>query len=288
MKITNKFNLPENIVNAVKKSTHVGADYSASMLENSARQVWLTKRHDAEIEQDASDMVFSLFGSAFHHILQSGETANQLVEEYLTDTIGGVKLSGMADLYEDGKITDYKTTSAWTMIYGSRVDDWTKQLNIYAYLYGKANFEVKELEIIAFLRDWSKSKAKYDPAYPQSQVAVVKIELWDKAKVFDYIVDRIGEFEKYKQVADNELPYCTDKEVWQKENVYKCMKEGRKSSVKNFEVKADAEKYCFENKLKLVEFLGERVKCEDYCPAKKFCSQYAEYKKENTNGQDNI
>ena len=266
-------------MNGVKKSIHIGADYSASMLENSPRQVWLKKRHENELEQDASDMVFSLFGSAFHHILQSGETKNQLVEEYLTDSIGGITLSGMADLYENEKITDYKTTSAWTIIYGSRIDDWTKQLNIYAYLYGKYGFDVKELEIIAFLRDWSKSKAKFDTAYPQSQVIVVKIALWDKEEIFTYIVDRLAKFEKFKEVDDVNLPFCTEKEMWQKENTYKCMKEGRKSSVKNFEIKVEAEKFCLENKLKLTEFIGERVKCEDYCPAKKICNQYAEYKK---------
>jgi len=273
MIITNKQGLPENFVNAVSKFTHKKAGYSVTELEKSPRELFLTNRHWNEIEQDVSDMIYSLFGSALHHILQKGEGKDQLVEQYLTADIDGIKLSGMADLYDDGVIVDYKTTSVWTIIYDSRSEDWTKQLNVYKYLYELAGFEVKELTVIALLRDWSKTKAKYDATYPQTQVIKVNLPLWDKDKTLDYIKTRIGELEKVKEEADNKLPFCTAEQRWKREDVYKCMKEGRKSSVKNFANKTEAEAFCLEKGLTLAEFPGEAVKCENYCAAKAFCNQ---------------
>ena len=77
MNITNKYNLPDAFVRAItqKESGRVGTGYaSATELLKPIRQFWLTKRHFDELEVDASDQVWSLFGSAIHNILQQGES----------------------------------------------------------------------------------------------------------------------------------------------------------------------------------------------------------------------
>lgn len=274
MIITNNQGLPDNIVNAVKRAFHKKGDYSVTELEKSPREYWLLKRHDAEIYADVSDMLWMLFGSAIHKILQEGATPDQLTEEFLTVNFDGKVLSGTTDLYENKGIKDYKTTSVWTVIYGSRWAEYEKQVNCYSYLFQEAGFEVDRLEIVLLLKDWSRSKARFDPKYPQSGVMRVDVQKWPKERVEAYMKERIAVLEAERNTPDKDLPLCTSEERWQRETVWKCMKEGGKRSIKNFGNKFEAETYCAENKLKLVEMAGENVKCRDYCYACTFCSQF--------------
>ena len=43
-------------------------------------------------------------------------------------------VSGKYDLVLDGQLSDYKSTSVWTYIYGSKVEDYIKQGSIYKWL----------------------------------------------------------------------------------------------------------------------------------------------------------
>ena len=95
-------------------------------------------------------MVWSLFGTALHNILEHGKGDNHIVEERVFADVEGMKISGAIDLQEveeDGVIvSDYKTTSAWVVM--NEKDDWHNQLNCYAYLLYKAKgVTVKKLQI---------------------------------------------------------------------------------------------------------------------------------------------
>ena len=121
MHITNKLELPETFVNTVTRSNHKKADISVTELEKSPREYWLVHRHDDKIYIDVADMIWMIFGSAIHKVLESGSTHDQLTEEYLTLTVAGHTLSGTSDLYENKMISDYKSTSVYTLIFGSRM-----------------------------------------------------------------------------------------------------------------------------------------------------------------------
>mgnify|MGYP003704311211 CR=1 FL=1 len=85
MKLTNKFNLPETIINVIKRPRYDKGDsqISATEILNSPRIVQLKRKHWDELEQDASEMVWSLFGSAVHEIMQHGKSDHHIVEERL-------------------------------------------------------------------------------------------------------------------------------------------------------------------------------------------------------------
>jgi len=272
--ITNETNLPDNFVRAAERALHRKADVSVTELEKSPREYWLTHRHDDKIYIDVSDMIWLLFGAALHGILKDGSMPNQLTEEYLTVKMSGHEISGTSDLWEDGKITDYKTTSVYTIIFDSRAAEWEAQLNVYKYLFDNAGFETNELEIVALLKDWSRSKAKYDVNYPQKSVVKIGVGIWTRERVEAYIKEKLAIWENARNLSDNDLPLCTDKERWKKESVYKCIKAGQVKSKKNFDNKVEAEAYCAENKLELKKFPGECVKCVGYCYAASFCNQY--------------
>lgn len=279
MIITNNNNLPSPVYNAVCSHEHRGGDYSASMLYKSPRQVWLGKRHDEEIEKDASDMIWALLGTSLHSILEEGTGDNDLTEEYMQTSVLERTLSGSSDLLTEVaggyKVSDYKVISVWSIIYESSMKDWTKQLNTYAYLFSESGFEIKKLEIVAFIRDWQKSKSLVTHNYPKSQVQVINIPLWSKAQTEKYITDRIALFESYRDISDDELPECTREELWQTDDVWAIKKEGRKGAVKLHNSAESANKHLdtLDNKHSIEHRVGIAKRC-DYCDGKQFCSQY--------------
>ena len=66
MKITNKFSIPQTFINILDRPQYNKgkAHLSVTQLLNSPKIVALTKKFEDEIEQDAADMVWSIFGSA--------------------------------------------------------------------------------------------------------------------------------------------------------------------------------------------------------------------------------
>ena len=183
MKITNKLNLPKPFVDAVTSEyQYKPKRYSVTALLKGTCQTILERRHTDEIECDVSDMIWMVFGSAVHKIMeQSKETENQLKENWLSVDVNGYELSGIFDLYDDKekKVTDYKTATVWKVIH----DDWEdyrKQLLMYAWMLRKIGFECDKGEIVAMLKDHSKSKAQFDYSYPQYPVYVKSFKFSEK------------------------------------------------------------------------------------------------------------
>lgn len=271
MKITNKHNLPQPIVNAIKKDDHVGGFLSASQFNKSPRQFWLEKRHEAT--RDASDCIWAIFGTAFHKVLEEGlGEKDHLGEHYLVHSIGDKLVSGTCDLFCGDKIIDYKTISVWSIIYDSHRSDWEKQLNVYAWLWRKAQKkQVKALEIVGFLRDWSRGKAN-DPSYPQKQVVVIPVELWSDEKQDKFVEETVAKMLKYENTPDNALPFCTDEERWYTGDKWALMKQGRKSAVKLYDDEGACRAAVDNDKLYVQHRPGEAKRCA-YCDAAEFCNQ---------------
>jgi CRISPR/Cas system-associated exonuclease Cas4 (RecB family) len=273
MKITNKHNLPQVLVDAVKPYEPSGR-YSASMLTQSPRMVVLKQRHWHEIEQDVSDMIWALYGTALHSVIEKANPENSLQEEYLKHTLpNGSVISGKPDLYHESTISDWKTVSVWSEVFYDRQKefDYEIQLNTYAYLFRKHGFEVKKLQIVHLMRDWQASKAKFDPQYPQSQVSVHEIDLWPDDLFEKYLTATIDKFEVAKEYEDDELPLCTDQERWVKPSKWALMKNGRKSAIKLYDEKPEIE---LEAGQYLEERPGEYFKRCEYCAVSQFCNQF--------------
>lgn len=280
MTITNKQGLPTALVRVAERHTHRSADFSVTELEKSARQLWLQRRHDHEIETDISQMIYSIMGTAVHKLLEDGEGEHEFSETYMTQEVYGHTVSGTADLYdfETHTISDWKNTSVWSIIYDSRREDWTKQLNVYAWMFRKMGFQVDHAKIVAILRDWSATKAKFDPSYPQMQTIVVDIKLWTDEQVEKYVTERVEALSKHEDTPDDKLPHCTDEERWKDPDKFAVMKEGRKSAVKLHDNPFEAQKHAQE--LGPKHYVGHRPseprRCENYCAAAAFCNQYQE------------
>lgn len=85
MKITNRYNLPKSIVAAIKNDTYDSkADISISRLVMPPRIVALQESHKDQIEEDASDRVWSLLGKTIHKILEEHEPTAIVEHRFFT------------------------------------------------------------------------------------------------------------------------------------------------------------------------------------------------------------
>ena len=286
MKITNNFNLPETIVNALKRPTYTkgGAHMSATELLSPPRMVQLRIKNADAIEMDAADMVWSLVGTAMHGVLEHGKGDDHIVEQRLHTEIDGWSISGAVDLQtiKEDRITisDYKTTGVWAVM--NEKKEWEQQLNIYAWLIERVKKSpVEAIEIVAFIRDWKRRDAEVKKDYPDAPVKVIPIELWPYESREAFVKDRIHLHAEgmFQAQTGGDLPLCTPDEMWEKPTIYAVKKIGGVRANKVFYKRADAEEYLSElgDKYEIEVRDGERTRCQNYCNVRDFCSQWADY-----------
>ena len=283
--ITNKHNLPQTLVNLAESR-----DYSRGNSHRSITQLIdapqisvLRMINENRITEDVVDTFWANLGSALHHITEKGADDKHLVEERLFVDVEDWTISGAIDvqrLEDDNSITimDYKFTSVWAV--KNPKLDWERQLNCYAYLVeANKKVKIKELQIICFLRDWNRNNAKRDINYPQQQIVVVPIKLWDFEERSKYVADRVRTHQEALQDYMNgkDMAECTFEEMWKREDTYAVKKKKNKRALKVFEIDTDAKEFGKEKGEEYeVEFReGVAVRCEDnYCKVNQWCPQY--------------
>ena len=296
MKITNRSNLPKVIERAVINDPYEssGSNISTTRLIAPPRIRVLEMRNWDLIEDDVSNRIFSLLGQSVHHILERSKLKVDLAERrlfYKDDKItNGWTLSGQFDLLSrQGDLTDFKVTSAWAALDAltNGKDEWENQLNVLDFLCRKnqktltrykKEVKVKSLNIMAILRDWSKLKVMQSDNYPRKQVVMIPIRRWSEEEQENYVQARI----KLHQDAEkaDQLPLCTAKERWRKEDSYALMLDNRKTARRVLPTREEMDKYMKENKYvegqgcKVVFRAGEDVRCQHYCSVNQFCSHF--------------
>lgn len=248
MKIINKSGVPEIVFKYLEHDFYDGKKgdpkvISATTLLKPVQEILLTTRHYDEIEVDAIDRMWAMFGSGIHAILEHSKLSD-MQEQRIKVDIDGVTLSGKFDLIYGGHMTDFKVTSAWTLVYDSRKDEWTKQLSIYRWLYWKETGKLTtesaiklsdEAYVIAILRDWDAKRVS--GKYPELPIVQIPLNLLSIEKTEEGIKSKLKLIKEAGSKMDGQLPPCTDEQRWWNEK---------------------AKKY---------------NKCEKYCLAYPFCHQ---------------
>jgi hypothetical protein len=284
MRVTNKLNLPEAFVKAVSTERHNKAGcYSATTLNKGAKEIILTDRHWDEIEVDASDNVWAVFGTAVHSIMEM-QPDNNFHEEKFKVPVSKSFVTGQVDCYdmENKTIYDWKTASVWKVQFKD-FSDWKAQGLTYAYLMTQSGLEVKRCRFVALLKDHSKSKARTDASYPQSPTVVYEFEVTpeDLAATEARIKAKVEEIEKAYLMGDDDIEPCTADERWADGEKWAVMKNGRKSAIKLFDTEADADAMAGEmgNAYYTEHRPAISRKCLDYCNCREYCSFYKAMKK---------
>jgi hypothetical protein len=292
MKITNKFNVPETLVALATRDYYSKgkSDYSVTEIISPPRIQRLRRTHFEEMEQDVSDMLWMLLGTALHVVAERSEVSGHTNEERLSAGINGIILSGAIDLQKDDEdgvtITDYKFTSAWALM--NDKPEWEQQQNIYKYLVERVKKKpVKGLKICALIRDWSRRDAQNKSDYPQAPIQVIDIPMWTFDRTEAFIKERVEMHRDSKVSADwgDELPLCSDEERWLRPTTYAVKKDGRKTAIRVFDTQDEADALLKEMPEKDKGFIeirkGEAVRCTgNFCGVSQWCSQYKSTLKE--------
>lgn len=288
MKITNKFGLPESLVKACEVEKHnKPGEVSATTLLKGTKQIILTDRYWEELEDDVSDRVWALFGTAVHKLLEEANPT-AFTEESFSSKVGGETVTGRVDLYDmaNKTLTDYKTASVWKVIFGD-YEDWRRQGLIYAWLMRNEGLAVDRCRFVAMLRDWSAGEALRKPDYPKSQVAIFEFNVTEEnlGEIERFIKDKVADIEASKVLDDDDIEPCSPEERWERASTYAVMKEGRKTAVRVFESKDDANKFAADSSkgFSVEERKGKSVRCESYCPCREHCSFWKSLQEEVNN-----
>lgn len=284
MKVTNKFGLPDAIVRAVQNDPYSkgDTDYSVTDLLQPPRKLLLTKEHFHEIEEDATDRIWSLFGQAVHHISERANVEDVVEKRYFWEVLGK-KISGQIDNYntKTKTITDYKVTTVAKISFKD-FKDWEEQQNCYAQLMRWHGEFVKKLEILAITRDHrpreSETARNLGKPYPEKS-QIIEIPMWDENKATTFLRDKVFLHENAKR----RIPECTPLERWATPDVWAVKKTGQKNAVaghSNYASKESAERAV--NVLGSGHYLehrpGRNRRCEDYCGAAPWCEQFKKLK----------
>ena len=131
---------------------------------------------------------------------------------------------------------------------------------------GSKNIQVKDLSIVAVLRDWSINRVEKDDRYPKKQAMTIPIRKWTDQEQEDFIRERI-KLHQESETADK-LPLCTAEERWRKEDQYAVIKDGRRTALRLLPTREQAVQYLKDNNMienkgcAIVHRAGEDVRCK--------------------------
>lgn len=292
MKTTNNAGLPQAFVSFVSNVRHNRpGTLSATTLLKGDKEIVLYDRHFDELTQDAADLVWASFGTAFHAIMEKQDTEAFKEEAFEVD-VEGWKVTGRVDFYDlkNEILGDYKTASVWKVIYGDFAD-WKAQGLTYAWLMKQHGLNVKRCEFVAFLKDHSKTEAKRKPDYPQQPVYKYAFDVTeaDLEATEARIRAKIKSVTEAYKLGDDDIEPCTADERWETATKYAVMKEGRKTAIKVCDDEQTAKQYIEQTGgcgLYVQERKGESKKCADYCPCAEFCNFYRDCVKQPESEQE--
>lgn len=189
--------------------------------------------------------------------------------------IGKWTISGKYDIVIEGKVEDFKTTSVYTYIKGSKESTHTLQGSIYRWLSPDI-ITADEISIQYIFTDWSAAAARSSPDYPQTRFKTKTYKLLSLAETEKFIKDKLSQIEKYWDAPEEQIPHCSDEDLWRSEPIFKYYKNPEKTSrsTKNFDTKLAAMIRLIEDGSKgiVVEKPGEVSACK-YCKGFPVCSQ---------------
>ena len=291
MKLTNIYNLPQPVVDAVTNDPYNKgeADYSITGLLQPPQKTALFTRYNDEITEDVSDRVASLIGQVAHGILERAEREAWAERRFFT-VWAGKRISGSVDrmLYYKGELSDYKTCKAWKakLALEGDIAEWTAQVNGYIALLHDNGIEVKTARVIPIILDWAKRQAHRDDKYPPHPLLSIPIEIWPRDKTIAYFSTRIALHEGVKgmNTEDIHIAYpCSEKDRWKRPDQYAVKKKGTARAIKIYDniiqaqehVNLGGEEYSLEHRV------SESIRCEDFCSSQPFCKQYQQAKNGN-------
>ena len=171
---------------------------------------------------------------------------------------------------------DFKTTSTFAWTSGNKDEDCIMQCSIYRWLNPDIITDDR-MSIIFIFMDWNKNRYLSDrEKYPSSQIISREFELLPEAEVQRFVEHKVRQLIACENLPEPELPLCTDKDLWRKEDSFKYYSNPAATgkSTKNFSSMYEAQQYFIEkgSKGRIDTVKGQATACL-HCSAFTLCSQ---------------
>ena len=197
------------------------------------------------------------------------------MEQRLKRQLGKWKITGKFDFVGEGKVQDFKSTSTFTYKKQTGADKYPQQGSIYRWLDPQLITQ-DQMDIHYIFTDWKAAMAKTDPAYPPKRFHTQSFDLMSLEATENFIRQKLSLIEQYWAAPEEEIPQCSDEELWRSEPQFKYYKNPEKTarSTKNFDTMQDAQlRFIEDGSVGLVkEVPGQATACK-YCPAFMACTQ---------------
>ena len=195
---------------------------------------------------------------------------------------GGKILGGKFDMVTEGIVQDTKSTSVYAWIMGTRDDEHQLQGSLYRWIdAGLPEPKITEdyMGVNYIFTDWSKAMARTNPKYPR-KIERKEIPLLDLKTTEEWAINKVNNVFKHFKSKQQDLPECTDEELWRSAPQYKYFSNPAKTdgrSTKNFESLGEANQFMNEQgKGVVVTKPGEVKRCH-FCDAYSICEQRMRY-----------
>lgn len=280
--------------------TRGGSWKSATQLLDTPYRVQQMERPEIEfVTVDVADKIYALFGKLIHSMLETGvekihgekeRTVANLcrgyqwvkAEDRLYATILGKSVSGQYDLYyrKNGRyvIEDHKVVSINEYKVNRQQVKWEQQLNILAYLARLNGYQVDDVAINCYYRDWSKAKAHFDRTgeYPKTQHMRVPLRCWTLERQRIYVEERV------RLHSAGDPPPCSAEDRWATTDKWAIMLPGSDKASRLLDSQDEAESWLHARvmdkkvggkfKAAKIEYRpGTSLRCMLYCEAAEIC-----------------
>lgn len=267
MKVTNTLGLPEVLVKVAsnQRKPKLGSISCTELIDSPLIRKLKLQHWDA-LEVDVSETIKSMLGTALHAHIEKHAGIEE-AEVSLEKEFHNWLVTGTSDYMKNGVLSDWKTTSVWSVILN---DSWIKkveqQLQVYAWLWNQRGTQVRDLECVAIFTDWRRSEALRNENYPRQNIMSIHFDVWPAEKTEQYIAERLD-------YHNDENYVCSLEERWARPEQFAVMKEGRKTAVRVFDNQLDAVNLVMDlgRGHKVEHRLGEHVRCQEYCPVRNVC-----------------
>ena len=207
------------------------------------------------------------------------DVLNIYLEKRSERQLGNWMINGMYDLVFDGEVHDYKSTGTYGYVKGNKVDDYILQGSIYRWL----NPEIITADTITIhyiFTDWSKLESIKKKEYPQSDMISKQYRLLGLSETQAWINSRLAILSGFATLPEEELPPCTDKELWRGPPTFKYYKNPNSTnrSTANFTDQNKAfNRLAEDGHVGIVKVVHDTPKRCNFCTALAGCEQARSY-----------
>lgn len=214
----------------------------------------------------------------------------------------GYTVSGECDFVCMGTVRDLKTTGSWKIGKALKevgvhrqcstpedmqrncpsLFDWVMQLSIYRWLMPNIITE-DEGAIDYIITDWSKLSSIKDKTYPPSAMGSIALDLFSEEVTELWIKRKLETIKKYWNSPEEDMPSCTDEELWSTAPRYKYYRNkeklARASRVYDTPQEANAHMVKDGNTGVIIP-TRKTVRYCSYCNSNSVCKQYQQYREQ--------